>query len=65
MNKLISRRNNTSLQGTVTATAAAREAGEEEEEGVTMRVILPWFIDTAASVFNLAFLIVMEAAAAP
>ncbi|OAT01158.1 uncharacterized protein BDCG_16934 [Blastomyces dermatitidis ER-3] len=38
---------------------AAREAGED----VTMRVMLPRLID--ATVFNLAFLTVTEAAAAP
>ncbi|EQL32854.1 hypothetical protein BDFG_04962 [Blastomyces dermatitidis ATCC 26199] len=39
----------------------AKEAGEEE--GVTMRAVLSQLIDTA--VFNLAFLTVTEAAAAP
>ncbi|KMW69048.1 hypothetical protein BDDG_13229, partial [Blastomyces dermatitidis ATCC 18188] len=52
------RRDDTSLQGMATFTAAAREAGE----GVAMRVMLPRLIDTAA--FNLAFLMVTEAAAA-
>ncbi|OAT07321.1 hypothetical protein BDBG_16816 [Blastomyces gilchristii SLH14081] len=40
MNELTGRRDDTSLQGTVTTTAAAREAGEEGEEDVTMRVML-------------------------
>ncbi|EQL35178.1 hypothetical protein BDFG_03159 [Blastomyces dermatitidis ATCC 26199] len=55
------RRNDISLQGTVTAAVTAKEA---EEEGVTMKVVLPRLIDTAASAFNLTFLAVMEAAAA-
>ncbi|OAT08658.1 hypothetical protein BDBG_04907 [Blastomyces gilchristii SLH14081] len=42
-----------------TTTAAARGAGED----VTMRAVLPQLIDAAA--FNLAFLTVTEAAAAP
>ncbi|OAT09604.1 hypothetical protein BDBG_17253 [Blastomyces gilchristii SLH14081] len=61
--KPASRRNNTSLQGTATTAAAARDAGEGGD--VTMRVMLPQLIDTAVSVSNLAFLTVMEAAAAP
>ncbi|EQL27730.1 hypothetical protein BDFG_09461, partial [Blastomyces dermatitidis ATCC 26199] len=48
---------------TVTITAAAREA-EEEEEDVTMKVMLPRLSDAAVSAFNLAFLAVTEAAAA-
>ncbi|EGE87117.1 hypothetical protein BDDG_10069 [Blastomyces dermatitidis ATCC 18188] len=56
---LAGRRDDTSLQGTATSTAAAREA----EEGVMMRVMLPQLIDTAA--FNLAFLAVTEITAAP
>ncbi|EQL32602.1 hypothetical protein BDFG_05242 [Blastomyces dermatitidis ATCC 26199] len=60
MNKLISRRNDTSLQSTVTITAAAREA-EEEEEDVTIRAVLLWLIDIAASACNLAFMAVMKA----
>ncbi|OAT01965.1 uncharacterized protein BDCG_17316 [Blastomyces dermatitidis ER-3] len=60
--ELISRRNNTSLQGAVTITTAAKEA--EEEEDVTMRVILSQLIDTVIFIFNLTFLAVMEAAAA-
>ncbi|EEQ87096.1 uncharacterized protein BDCG_02216 [Blastomyces dermatitidis ER-3] len=39
MNELISRRDDTSLQGTATTAAAAREA-EEEEEDVKMRAVL-------------------------
>ncbi|KMW69126.1 hypothetical protein BDDG_13300 [Blastomyces dermatitidis ATCC 18188] len=57
------RRDNTSLQGMTTTTAAAKEAGEGED--VTIEVVLPRLIDAAASIFNLAFLAVMEAAAAP
>ncbi|KMW66395.1 hypothetical protein BDDG_11526 [Blastomyces dermatitidis ATCC 18188] len=57
--ELISRRDDISLQGTATSTAAVREA----EEDVIMKVILPQLIDIAA--FNLAFLTVTEAAAAP
>ncbi|EEQ87769.1 uncharacterized protein BDCG_02889 [Blastomyces dermatitidis ER-3] len=52
------RRDNTSLQGMATSTAAAREAGG----GVAMKVVLPRLIDTATS--NLAFLAATEAAAA-
>ncbi|EQL27866.1 hypothetical protein BDFG_09332 [Blastomyces dermatitidis ATCC 26199] len=63
MDKLISRRDDTSLQGMVTTAAAAKEAGEEED--VTMRAVLPWLIDAAASVFNLAFLAAMKAATTP
>ncbi|OAT00224.1 uncharacterized protein BDCG_16526 [Blastomyces dermatitidis ER-3] len=54
---LVSRRDNISLQGTATTTAAAREAGED----VAMKVMLPQLIDTVT--FNLAFLTVMKAAA--
>ncbi|OAS99505.1 uncharacterized protein BDCG_16174 [Blastomyces dermatitidis ER-3] len=54
-----SRRDDTPLQGTATSTTAAREAGGD----VVMRVMLPQLIDTAT--FNLAFLMVTEAAAAP
>ncbi|KMW68737.1 hypothetical protein BDDG_13005 [Blastomyces dermatitidis ATCC 18188] len=50
----VSRRDDISLQSMATFTAAVREA----EEDVTMRVILPRLIDTAAS--NLAFLTVMK-----
>ncbi|KMW68321.1 hypothetical protein BDDG_12734 [Blastomyces dermatitidis ATCC 18188] len=63
MNELTGRRDDISLQGTVTITAVTKEA--EEGEDVTMRVILSWLIDTAASAFNLAFLMATEAAAAP
>ncbi|EQL31024.1 hypothetical protein BDFG_06652, partial [Blastomyces dermatitidis ATCC 26199] len=59
--KLISRRDDTSLQDTVTITTAVKEA---EEEGVTMRAVLSQLIDITASAFNLAFLTVTEAAAA-
>ncbi|OAT01623.1 uncharacterized protein BDCG_17175 [Blastomyces dermatitidis ER-3] len=58
----ISRRNDTSLQGTVTTAAAVREV-EEEEEDVTMRAVLSQLSDTAVSAFNLAFLMITEAAA--
>ncbi|EQL28041.1 hypothetical protein BDFG_09182 [Blastomyces dermatitidis ATCC 26199] len=61
MNELISRRADISLQDMATITAAAKEA--EEEEDVTMRVILPQLIDTVTFIFNLAFLMVMKAAA--
>ncbi|EQL32520.1 hypothetical protein BDFG_05387 [Blastomyces dermatitidis ATCC 26199] len=54
------RRDNTSLQGTVTTAVAAREAGED----VTMKAVLLRLIDTAVFTFNLAFLTVMKAAAA-
>ncbi|EQL32368.1 hypothetical protein BDFG_05493 [Blastomyces dermatitidis ATCC 26199] len=62
MNESISRRDDTSLQDTVTITAAAKEA--EEEEDVIMRVMLSQLIDAAAFIFNLAFLTVTEATAA-
>ncbi|OAT11770.1 hypothetical protein BDBG_17580, partial [Blastomyces gilchristii SLH14081] len=62
MNELTGRRNDTSLQGTVTTAAAVRDA--EEEEGVTMRAVLSQLIDTAVSIFNLAFLVITETAAA-
>ncbi|OAT12472.1 hypothetical protein BDBG_17673 [Blastomyces gilchristii SLH14081] len=55
----VSRRDDTSLQGTATIITAAREA----EEDVIIRVILLQLIDTAA--FNLTFLVIMETAAAP
>ncbi|EQL32441.1 hypothetical protein BDFG_05450, partial [Blastomyces dermatitidis ATCC 26199] len=61
--ELISRRNDTSLQGIVTITAAAKKAGGEED--IAMRAVLPRLIDTTASAFNLAFLAATEAAAAP
>ncbi|OAT01905.1 uncharacterized protein BDCG_17282 [Blastomyces dermatitidis ER-3] len=63
IDELISRRNNTSLQGTVTTAAATKEV--EGEGGVTMKAVLSQLIDTTASAFNLAFLTVTEAAAAP
>ncbi|EEQ84537.2 uncharacterized protein BDCG_16327 [Blastomyces dermatitidis ER-3] len=62
MDKLISRRDDISLQGMVTTAAAAKEAGEEED--MTIRAVLLWLIDAAVSVFNLAFLAATEAAAA-
>ncbi|OAT01589.1 uncharacterized protein BDCG_17149 [Blastomyces dermatitidis ER-3] len=63
MDELISRRDDISLQGMVTITAAVKEAGEEGD--VTMRVMLSQLIDTAVSTSNLAFLAAMKAAAAP
>ncbi|KMW67740.1 hypothetical protein BDDG_12287 [Blastomyces dermatitidis ATCC 18188] len=59
--KSTGRRDDTSLQDTATTAAAVKEV---EEEGVTIRVMLLRLIDTAVSVFNLAFLAVTEAAAA-
>ncbi|EGE85058.2 hypothetical protein BDDG_08003 [Blastomyces dermatitidis ATCC 18188] len=56
---LAGRRDDISLQGTATTAAAVREAGE----GVAMRVVLLRLID-AVSAFNLAFLMITEAAAA-
>ncbi|EEQ91567.1 uncharacterized protein BDCG_06687 [Blastomyces dermatitidis ER-3] len=61
MNKLTGRRDNTSLQGTVTTATAAKEAGEEGD--MTIKAVLSQLIDTVT--FNLTFLIVTEAAAAP
>ncbi|KMW69337.1 hypothetical protein BDDG_13492 [Blastomyces dermatitidis ATCC 18188] len=60
--KLISRRDDTSLQGAATTATAAKEA--EEEGDMTIRAVLPRLIDITVSVFNLAFLMIMEAAAA-
>ncbi|OAT00073.1 uncharacterized protein BDCG_16454 [Blastomyces dermatitidis ER-3] len=60
--ELISRRDDISLQGTVTIITAVKEAGEEED--VIMRVMLSQLIDATVSAFNLAFLTVMKAAAA-
>ncbi|OAT14588.1 hypothetical protein BDBG_18108, partial [Blastomyces gilchristii SLH14081] len=60
--KLISRRDDISLQGTAAITTAVRDA--EGEEDVIMKVVLSQLIDTAVSVFNLAFLTVMKTAAA-
>ncbi|KMW67194.1 hypothetical protein BDDG_11972 [Blastomyces dermatitidis ATCC 18188] len=62
MDKSTDRRNDISLQDTVTIITVIKEAGEEED--VTMRVMLPQLIDTTASAFNLAFLTATEAAAA-
>ncbi|KMW68950.1 hypothetical protein BDDG_13156 [Blastomyces dermatitidis ATCC 18188] len=59
-----SRRDDISLQGMMTTATAVREV-EEGEEDVTMRAVLPRLSDTAVSTFNLAFLTVTEAAAAP
>ncbi|KMW69387.1 hypothetical protein BDDG_13538, partial [Blastomyces dermatitidis ATCC 18188] len=56
---LAGRRDDISLQGMATFTAAVREVGED----VAMRAVLLWLIDTAA--FNLAFLTVMKTATAP
>ncbi|EQL36882.1 hypothetical protein BDFG_01520 [Blastomyces dermatitidis ATCC 26199] len=61
--KLISRRDDISLQGTVTITVTAKEA--EEEEDMTMKAVLLQLIDIAVSAFNLAFLAATEAAATP
>ncbi|OAT11530.1 hypothetical protein BDBG_06995 [Blastomyces gilchristii SLH14081] len=58
----VSRRDDISLQGMTTITAAVRDV--EEEEDVTMRAVLLQLIDTAVFIFNLAFLTVTEAAAA-
>ncbi|EQL37678.1 hypothetical protein BDFG_01240, partial [Blastomyces dermatitidis ATCC 26199] len=55
---LTGRRDDTSLQGTATTAAAAREAGED----VAMKAVLLQLIDTVT--FNLAFLTVTETAAA-
>ncbi|EGE86331.2 hypothetical protein BDDG_09276, partial [Blastomyces dermatitidis ATCC 18188] len=62
MNELISRRDDISLQGIATITTSARNA--EEREDMTMKVMLPQLIDITVFTFNLAFLIVMKAAAA-
>ncbi|OAT08660.1 hypothetical protein BDBG_17090 [Blastomyces gilchristii SLH14081] len=59
--KSISRRDDISLQGTVTITAAAKEV--EEEEDMIIRVMLSQLIDTVIFIFNLAFLVIMEATA--
>ncbi|OAS99633.1 uncharacterized protein BDCG_16235 [Blastomyces dermatitidis ER-3] len=59
--ELTDRRDDTSLQGTVTTVTAVKEAGEEED--VIMKAMLLQLIDTAVSAFNLAFLTVMKAAA--
>ncbi|OAT01972.1 uncharacterized protein BDCG_17320 [Blastomyces dermatitidis ER-3] len=59
--ELISRRDDTLLLDTVTTATAAKKAGEEED--VIIRAVLSRLIDTAASAFNLTFLMVTEAAA--
>ncbi|KMW67459.1 hypothetical protein BDDG_12131 [Blastomyces dermatitidis ATCC 18188] len=64
MDELTGRRDNISLQSMVTTAAAAREV-EEEEEDVAMRAVLLQLSDAAVFIFNLAFLTVTEAAAAP
>ncbi|EQL32538.1 hypothetical protein BDFG_05276 [Blastomyces dermatitidis ATCC 26199] len=51
MNKLTGRRDNTSLQGTVTTAAAVREAGEGEED-VKMRAVFLQLSDATVSAFN-------------
>ncbi|EEQ83657.2 uncharacterized protein BDCG_00462 [Blastomyces dermatitidis ER-3] len=56
--ELTGRRNDTSLQDMAITAAAAREA----EEDVTIRAVLSQLI--TVTVFNLAFLIIMETAAA-
>ncbi|EQL28138.1 hypothetical protein BDFG_09090, partial [Blastomyces dermatitidis ATCC 26199] len=63
IDKLISRRDNISLQGMMTIITAAKEAGEEGD--MIIRAVLSQLIDTAAFIFNLTFLTAMEAAAAP
>ncbi|EQL27987.1 hypothetical protein BDFG_09217, partial [Blastomyces dermatitidis ATCC 26199] len=55
------RRDDTSLHDTATTTTAARDA--EEREDVTMRAVLPRLIDIISTI-NLAFLVIMKAAAA-
>ncbi|OAT00068.1 uncharacterized protein BDCG_16449 [Blastomyces dermatitidis ER-3] len=62
IDKLISRRDDTSLQGVMTTVTAVKEA--EEEEDMIMRAVLLQLIDATASIFNLAFLTVTETAAA-
>ncbi|EQL34550.1 hypothetical protein BDFG_03689, partial [Blastomyces dermatitidis ATCC 26199] len=59
--ELTGRRDDISLQGTVTTAAAVKEAGEEED--VTMRAVLSQLIDITVFTFNLAFLTVTEATA--
>ncbi|EQL29624.1 hypothetical protein BDFG_07798, partial [Blastomyces dermatitidis ATCC 26199] len=60
--ELTDRRDDTSLQGMMTITTAVKEAGEGED--VIMRAVLSWLIDITVSAFNLAFLMITEAAAA-
>ncbi|OAT02454.1 uncharacterized protein BDCG_17569 [Blastomyces dermatitidis ER-3] len=62
IDKLTDRRDNISLQGTVTITTAAKEV--EEEGDMIIEVMLLQLIDTTVSAFNLAFLAVTETAAA-
>ncbi|EQL28728.1 hypothetical protein BDFG_08563, partial [Blastomyces dermatitidis ATCC 26199] len=59
MNELTDRGNDISLQGTVTITTAAREAGEED---VIMKVMLLQLSDITVFTFNLAFLMAMKTA---
>ncbi|EEQ89559.2 uncharacterized protein BDCG_04679 [Blastomyces dermatitidis ER-3] len=63
IDKLTGRRDDISLQGMATTAAAAKEAGEEEED-MKMRAVLSQLSDITVFTFNLAFLTVMEAAAA-
>ncbi|OAT13900.1 hypothetical protein BDBG_17931 [Blastomyces gilchristii SLH14081] len=62
--KSISRENDTSLQDTATITTAVREVEEEEEEDVTMRVMLLQSVNTIIFTFNQAFLAVIKTTAA-
>ncbi|EQL28068.1 hypothetical protein BDFG_09149, partial [Blastomyces dermatitidis ATCC 26199] len=57
--KLISRENDISLQGTVTTAMAVREA---EEGGMTIEAVLSQLIDITVFIFNLTFLTVMKTA---
>ncbi|EGE79643.1 hypothetical protein BDDG_02584 [Blastomyces dermatitidis ATCC 18188] len=52
------------MTSTATITTAVREV-EEEGEDVTMRVILLQLSDITVFIFNLAFLMITEAAAVP
>ncbi|OAT08056.1 hypothetical protein BDBG_16954 [Blastomyces gilchristii SLH14081] len=63
IDKLISRRNDISLQDAAATTTAARDV--EEGGDMIIRAVLPRLIDTAVFTFNLAFLTATEAAAAP
>ncbi|EGE77496.1 hypothetical protein BDDG_00433 [Blastomyces dermatitidis ATCC 18188] len=58
--KLISRRNDISLQDVTTITTAVKEV--EEEEDIIIRAVLLQLIDIIISAFNLAFLTVTETA---
>ncbi|OAT03929.1 hypothetical protein BDBG_16146 [Blastomyces gilchristii SLH14081] len=60
--KLVSRRDDISLQDTATISAAVRDA--EERENIIIRAVLLQLIDTAVFTFNLAFLMIMKTAAA-